>query len=101
MTLKRASAFFHLGQQELQEWKGGEAQEVTELVCEAQTIIKALLLKGFEINEIRKPKQLIFRRWIKSESDKVKRKKIYRAGSIQNRSRIISKAKKENRERIY
>lgn len=100
MTLKRANNYFNLGQQELQEWKGGKAQFVIELICEAQAIIKDLILKGFEISEPQKPKQLKFRRWIYGEPNSEK-EKIHRINSIQVRPRFIRKTKRKNTERIH
>jgi len=63
MTLKRAKNYFHLGQQELENFKGGEAQFIAELIIEAQSRIMNLLDSGFEITTKKQPKQLEFLRW--------------------------------------
>ena len=63
MTLKRAKNYFHLGQQELEDFKGGEAQFIVELIIEAQARIMNLLAAGFEISTKKQPKQLEFLRW--------------------------------------
>jgi len=95
MTLKRAKNYFHLGQQELEDFKGGEAQFIVELIIEAQARLMNLLAAGFEISTKKQPKQLEFLRWWNNgkKSEKINKENFFygRPGIFKNSKRKNSK----------